>query len=195
MVVLLFFFGVAHSGLTKEQNAILQNKQRVESVFSAARLPAKFHQDLLHSFSAAAVIDLTPGQGHMLEACLDSRTPVLGFGLTETHCTMLEERLTRYVLALEKFKENGHTMYREDAAKALGANASSGTDPNATDAEPKPKAKPKPGPERKKNKDGSDAEEEEEVSEESQPKPPKKKKNKKPQKKKKNLLRTGLGEF
>ena len=179
--------------MTKEQNAILQNKQRVESVFSAARLPAKFHQYLLHSFSAAAVIDLTPGQGHMLEACLDSRTPVLGFGLTETHCTMLEERLTRYVL--EQFKENGHTMYREDAAKALGANASSGTDPNATDAEPKPKAKPKPGPKRKKNKDSSDAEEEE-VSEESQPKPPKKKKNqKKNKKKKKNLLRTGLGEF
>ncbi|CAL1162137.1 unnamed protein product [Cladocopium goreaui] len=169
------------AGLTKEQNAILQNKQRVESVFSAARLPAKFHQDLLHSFSAAAVIDLTPGQGHMLEACLDSRTPVLGFGLTETHCTMLEERLTRYVL--EKFKENGHTMYREDAAKALGANASTGADPNATDAEAKAKAKPKPGPKRKKNKDGSDAEEEEEVSEESQPKPPKKKKNKQHQKK------------
>ena len=180
--------------MTKEQNAILQNKQRVESVFSAARLPAKFHQDLLHSFSAAAVIDLTPGQGHMLEACLDSRTPVVGFGLTETHCTMLEERLTRYVL--EKFKENGHTMYREDAAKALGANASSGTDPNATDAEPKPKAKPKPGPKRKKNKDGSDAEEEEKRFPRNRSRNrPRRKRTKSPKKRKKNLLRTGLGEF
>ena len=71
--------------MNKEQKAIIANPQRVETVFSAERLPTKMHHDLIHSWSAACVIDLSPGTGHMLEACLDSRTPALAFGLSEQH--------------------------------------------------------------------------------------------------------------
>ena len=76
---------------------------------------------------------------------------------------MLEERLTRYVL--DKFKENGHTLYRADAAgQQMGKDNENGED--------KPK-KPKINKKRPK-----ESEEDDEESEEESEKPKGKKKKK-----------------
>ena len=91
----------------------------------------------------------------MLEACLDSRTPALAFVLSEQHCTMLEERLTRYVL--EKFKENGHTLYRADAAQQQ-----IGKDNEKGDGKPKPRPRPKKRPKESEEDDEEEGEDEEE---------------------------------
>ena len=92
-------------GLNKEQQAVVANDARVESVFSAGRLPTKFHTDLLHSLCCNAVIDLFAGQGEMAQACLDTRTPIVAFCCTEAHAEALEEKLTKYVLT--KFTKRG----------------------------------------------------------------------------------------
>ena len=163
----------------------MANDARVESVFSAGRLPTKFHTDLLHSLCCNAVIDLFAGQGEMAQACLDTRTPIVAFCCTEAHAEALEERLTKYVLT--KFTEKGHTLHREDAknmmvgADGLTSVAAGSSDGLTSGHNPDPKAKPK-SKKRKKNKD-EESEEEESEEEESDDK---KKKKKKQTKKKKS---------
>ena len=90
---------------------------RVESVFSADKLPRLFFHELIQSYNVAAIMDLTPGQGSLLEAAIDLRVPVLAFGITETHCEMLEDRLTTY--CLQKLVDSSHTLYRQEAEEYL----------------------------------------------------------------------------
>ena len=90
---------------------------RVESVFSADKLPRLFFHECIQSYNVAAIMDLTPGQGTLLEAAIDLRVPVLAFGITETHCEMLEDRLTSY--CLQKLVDSSHTLYRQEAEQYL----------------------------------------------------------------------------
>ena len=67
-----------------------------ESLFSSQKLPPKFGADIIGSYSAACVVDMTPGQEDMCRACIDLRVPALVFGVTEKHNLALEEKLTEY---------------------------------------------------------------------------------------------------
>lgn len=150
---------------------------RTESVFSAVKLPPAFFQDLLQSYNVSSVVDMTPGQGCLLQTCLDLRIPVLAICLSDSHCEQLEERLTTYCMT--KFVESGHTLYRADASKFL---TSAGEwkeekDAEASISETKPRGgNGKKSPKKKKTKnDEDDSQEESEVPD---------KKNKKKKKRK-----------
>lgn len=152
---------------------------RTESVFSAVKLPPAFFQDLLQSYNVSSVVDMTPGQGCLLQTCLDLRIPVLAICLSDSHCEQLEERLTTYCMT--KFVESGHTLYRAEAAKFI---TSSGEwkehqeDAGASVSEAKPRGgNGKKSPKKKKTRnDGDDSEE---ASEEPEDKKDKKKKKRK----------------
>lgn len=149
---------------------------RTESVFSAVKLPPAFFQDLLQSYNVSSVVDMTPGQGCLLQTCLDLRIPVLAICLSDSHCEQLEERLTSYCMT--KFVESGHTLYRADASKFL---TSAGEwkeekDAEASISETKPRGgNGKKSPKKKTKNDEDDSQEESEVPD---------KKNKKKKKRK-----------
>lgn len=149
---------------------------RTESVFSAVKLPPAFFQDLLQSYNVSSVVDMTPGQGCLLQTCLDLRIPVLAICLSDSHCEQLEERLTTYCMT--KFVESGHTLYRADASKFL---TSAGEwkeekDAEASISETKPRGgNGKKSPKKKTKNDEDDSQEESEVPD---------KKNKKKKKRK-----------
>ena len=60
---------------------------RTGSVFSGARLPPAFFNDMMTSFNISSVVDMTPGQGPLLQTCLDLRVPALAICLSDTHCS------------------------------------------------------------------------------------------------------------
>ena len=136
------------------------------------------------SYNVAAVLDLTPGQGALLETCLDLRIPVLAICLTDVHCEQLEERLTHY--CSQKFVDSSHTLYRPDASKFLTAQGTWKEEKDQEEAETKkkseddggkkkkPKIEKETKDEKKKKRKSSD-----EDSEEGEKKKKKKKKNKK----------------
>ena len=93
---------------------------RTESVFSGARLPPAFFNDMMTSFNISSVADMTPGQGPLLQTCLDLRVPALAICLSDTHCEQLEERVTTY--CLQKFVDPSHTLHRPEASKFLTKN-------------------------------------------------------------------------
>ena len=155
-------------GLTKDQQEARASESRVETVFSAERLPQQFHADVLGSLNCQAVLDMTAGQGEMCKACLDARVPVLAVCLSDTHCEQLEEKLTKY--CLRKFTEKGHTLFREEASKYLteaGEEKKAETDGKDETKPPPPKKLKKLKKEKSDESKGSDQSEE------------KKKKNKK----------------
>ena len=132
-------------GLTKDQKEARASESRMETVFSAERLPQQFHADVLGGINCQAVLDMTAGQGEMCKACLDARQPVLAVCVSDTHCEQLEEKLTKY--CLRKFTEKGHTLFREEASKYL---TEAGEEKKA-ETETKDESKPPPP---KKNKKG-----------------------------------------
>ncbi|CAJ1454983.1 unnamed protein product [Effrenium voratum] len=174
----------AEEGLSKDQKQLRAAEGRLETVFSGTRLPQQFHSELLASLCCQGVVDLTPGQGFLEQACLDARVPVLAVCLSEAHAEALEERLTKYCLS--KFVEQGHTLYREGANKFLKPDGSIKEDKGDDEPEevpkPKPKAKPKASKKKKRVDDdnsGDDEEPEDDTEAGDTKRPPKKKKSKK----------------
>ncbi|CAJ1393014.1 unnamed protein product [Effrenium voratum] len=68
--------------LSKDQQQLRAAEGRLETVFSGTRLPKQFHSELLASLCCQGVVDLTPGQGFLEQACLDARVPVLAVCLS-----------------------------------------------------------------------------------------------------------------
>ena len=154
----------------KEKITVIEDDEcSAESVFSAAKLPVKFHMETLSSCCVAAAIDMTPGQGDFLKACVEMRTPALCFGFTEKHNKCLEERLTQWAVA--QMATEGSSLRRKNAQSSLAnakkpsqAGASAGEDPEdpmpstkkpkTEDGEnPKPKKEPKRKAKIKKEED------------------------------------------
>ena len=94
--------------MTKDQKAELAMEGRTGSVFSGARLPPAFFNDMMTSFSISSVVDMTPGQGPLLQTCLDLRVPALAICLSDTHCSQH---------CLQKFVDPSHTLHRPEASK------------------------------------------------------------------------------
>lgn len=175
--------------MTKDQKAELAMEGRVESVFPADKMPRLFFHELIQSYNVAAIMDLTPGQGTLLEAAIDLRVPVVAFGITETHSEMLEDRLTNY--CLQKLVDSAHTLYRPEAEQYLNGDGTwkDPKDEETTEASKKSKkVTTKAKKKRKQASEDSNAEEENEKEdeEEEEEKKPAKKPTKKKRKAKKN---------
>ena len=140
----------------------------VESVFPSAKLPTKFHLETLWSYCVSCAIDFTPGQGDFLRACVESRTPVLCFGLTEKHNKCLEEHLKKWVV--KRMATEGSSLHRKNAKEVLEnlkkrplhAGGDNGeTEGEPTEKKPKnrePKTKPKPKDSKKKDQSSESVE-------------------------------------
>lgn len=139
----------------------------VESVFPSAKLPTKFHLETLWSYCVSCAIDFTPGQGDFLRACVESRTPVLCFGLTEKHNKCLEEHLTKWVV--KRMATEGSSLHRKNAKEVLenlkkrplhagGDNGETEGEPTEKPKNREPKTKPKPKDSKKKDQSSESVE-------------------------------------
>ena len=61
-----------------------------ETVFSCSLSPAELYQELVASYSATCVVDVSPGQGELLKACLATRTKVVAVVGSDAHGSRLE---------------------------------------------------------------------------------------------------------
>ena len=86
-----------------------------ETVFSATLAPKELYSELLHSYSATGIIDLSPGQGELVKASLLSRTKCLVLAGTDKHAAALELAATDFLL--QELRREGSTFYRAEAAK------------------------------------------------------------------------------
>lgn len=110
-----------------------------ETVFSACIVPTELYGELISSYSATSVVDLSPAQGEFLKACLAARTKCFALCGTESHAKHLELLLTDWVLS--ELSREGSTFFRPEAVPK--------EDPEKDDAEEEPaKKKPKKGTEK-----------------------------------------------
>ena len=144
-------------------------------MFSATLAPKELYSELLHSYSATGIIDLSPGQGEMIKASLLCRTKCLVLAGTDKHAAALELAATDFLL--QELRREGSTFYRAEATKEEA------TEPKRSDRKKKADAKKEEGEvPNKKTKKGAkpvETKEEDEVEAEE----PKKKKVKKEKKK------------
>lgn len=109
-----------------------------ETVFSACIVPTELYGELISSYSATSVVDLSPAQGEFLKACLSARTKCFALCGTEAHSKHLELLLTDWVLA--ELSREGSTFFRPEAVPK--------EDPEKDDEEGPEKKKPKKGAEK-----------------------------------------------
>ena len=65
--------------------------ETIEPVFWHGR-PLKLYEELMFSYDLKAIIDFTPGDGVLLNACARRRLPYVCFGLSECHMNLLKQR-------------------------------------------------------------------------------------------------------
>ena len=146
-----------------------------ESVFSSVVSPCELYQEMVSSYCATCVVDVSPGQGEFLKGCLALRTKAVAIAGTDAHCSHLELLLTDYILS--ELSREGSTFYRPEAVpKEEGEEAT-----EATEATPKAKGKAKAkadpkaaGKKRPKKPKQEDEEEEEEPAPKKKPRKGKK---------------------
>ena len=98
-----------------------------ETVFSASIAPSELYQELVASYCATAVVDLSPAQGELCKACLASRTKVVAVCGTECHASRLELLLTSHILG--ELSREGSTFFRpESVAKEGGGEGKDDTE-------------------------------------------------------------------
>ncbi len=148
-----------------------------ETVFSATLAPKELYSELLHSYSATGIIDLSPGQGELVKASLLSRTKCLVLAGTDKHAAALELAATDFLL--QELRREGSTFYRAEAAKK-DDNEEEATKPPKRSEKKKTKTEEEECevPKKKKAKVTKTKEENEAEAEEPQKKKPKKGKTK-----------------
>ena len=155
--------------LTQDQDGNQgQDPSAEESVFSSCLCPTELYQEMLSSYCATCVVDVSPGQGEFLKGCLASRTKAVAVCGTELHGTRLELLLTDYILG--ELSREGSTFYRPELKDETEAGPK-----KKPKSEAKPKAVDKKRP-RKSKKDEEDADDDE-FAEVKKPKTKKPKKN------------------
>ena len=151
-------------------------------MFSATLAPKELYSELLHSYSATGIIDLSPGQGEMIKASLLSRTKCLVLAGTDKHAAALELAATDFLL--QELRREGSTFYRAEAAKKDDEVKEEATEPKRSDRKKKADAKKEEGEvPNKKTKKGAkpvETKEEDEVEAEEPKKNKVKKEKKKP---------------
>ena len=109
-------------------------------------MPGAFYAELMHSFWAKMVIDLTPGDGRFAFEALKARVGYLGITFTAEHSQFLEEHL----LDLMKLEmcDSASPLFNSEYAVARGKKAPKAKATPAPDVDPKKKPKTKPTPKR-----------------------------------------------
>lgn len=99
--------------------------------------PLELMEELLHTFYAKLVLDLSPADGKLAWACVKTRTAYMGICYIDTHVKLMEERLLD--LMKVSVKETASPLFNSAYAQAVGSTTSS-----SQPAIPKPKPRPKP---------------------------------------------------
>ena len=81
-------------------------------------MPKAWFAELLHTFYAKLVVDLTPGDGKFAWEALSRRIGYLGIAFTDEHATELINKLRQ--LTLEAMKDPSSMLYTPAFAKAVG---------------------------------------------------------------------------
>ena len=102
-------------------------------------MPGAFYAELMHSFWAKMVIDLTPGDGRFAFEALKARVGYLGITFTAEHSQFLEEHL----LDLMKLEmcDSASPLFNSEYAVARGKKAPKAKATPAPDVDPKKKPK------------------------------------------------------
>ena len=87
--------------------------EQEEAVFPACIAPMELYGELISSYSATSVVDLSPAQGEFLKACLAARTKCLAVVHTDSHAKHLELLCTDFVLS--ELSREGSTFFRPEA--------------------------------------------------------------------------------
>lgn len=95
-----------------------------ETVFSTSISPSELYQELVASYCAAAVVDLSPAQGEFCKACLASRTKIVAVCGTESHASRLELVLTDHILG--ELSREGSTYFRPESVAKEGEESKGG---------------------------------------------------------------------
>ena len=121
-------------------------------------LPQSLYQNHLSSYSVAAVLDLSAGQGELAKAALEKRIPYVGLCFSEAHALQLKGELVRWMKS--SMCTEGSSFYGAEWAKAAGGQT-------GAVGQPQPKAKVQPGPRgpRKMKKGDGEADGDEEADE------------------------------
>ena len=123
-----------------------------ESVFSASISPNELYQELVASYYATAVVDLSPAQGKFCEACLASRTKAVAVCGTESHGSRLELLLTAHILG--ELSREGSIFFRPEsvAKEGEGSDGKDKTETDKTSGKKKsPTLTPRRSPSQKRN--------------------------------------------
>ena len=101
-------------------------------------MPGAFYAELMHSFWAKMVIDLTPGDGRFAFEALKARVGYLGITFTAEHSQFLEEHL----LDLMKLEmcDSASPLFNSEYAVARGKKAPKAKATPAPDVDPKKEA-------------------------------------------------------
>ena len=99
--------------------------------------PLELMEELLHTFYAKLVLDLSPADGKLAWACVKTRTAYMGICYIDTHVKLMEGRLLD--LMKVSMKETASPLFNSAYAQAVGSTTSS-----SQPAIPKPRPRPKP---------------------------------------------------
>ena len=80
------------------RRAMKAEAQKVKMTAFYHEGPQQLAFELAHYVNACAIIDLTPGSGHMAFCCLRKRIPYTGVALTKLHKDLLCKRMVSQVL-------------------------------------------------------------------------------------------------
>ena len=130
--------------------------EQEEAVFPSCIVPMELYGELISSYSATSVVDLSPGQGEFLKACLAARTKCLAVVHTESHAKHLELLCTDFVLS--ELSREGSTFFRPEAAAKDEDQEEEGVEKKdkKEKKEKKEKESDKKPPKRKQDEEGSD---------------------------------------
>lgn len=105
--------------------------------------PLELMEELLHTFYAKLVLDLSPADGKLAWACVKTRTAYMGICYIDTHVKLMEERLLD--LMKVSVKETASPLFNSAYAQAVGSTTSS-SQPAIPKRKPRPKPKVKSAP-------------------------------------------------
>ena len=106
-------------------------------------LPQEWYDELIHSFFAKLILDLTPLDAKFALCALRNRVGYAGVAFNADHVKLMEDRLISHLK--KEMKDSASPLFNAAYAEAVGARvpATSSEPPNPN---PKAKAKPKPKP-------------------------------------------------
>ena len=110
-------------------------------------LPPEWYDEVIHSFFAKLVLDLTPLDAKFALCALRNRVGYVGVAFNADHVKLMEDRLMSHLK--KEMKDSASPLFNAAYAEAVGARvpATSSESPNPkAKAKPKPKPVPKPKP-------------------------------------------------